>query len=972
MRRWFVIHLFGLSLALTLTGCDVVAQLWPWIIEQNPPDTDTPDTPPAAPSIEHARTFMALEDGRVLSATSQGFRIIDVRDARHPRVEGLVDLVCNSLSFYRVGEHVILLAEFVEGYAGARADVPFHKQADSLLVNVDISDRAHPTIVEEIELDDLPRSSLMRKAPDSSALFVFPMVYEEVYHSRIERYDLREGRLRKTADTLLDSTAEAIDATPEKLLVATAPAPNRSTVTVLDIAAGQLTTSFTATLAGHASRFSTRLALSGDRLRVSYSANDTGFIAIDTFDLSLQPTAAAVGHCVTTTQPGYWEYDALAFDASTDDLFSSKTEPNGELVQLMLDADGGCLDQVAYGPDSRSSQLHASGVDRMLGYGPIGLSMYETGPAATEQPVARAALPGPFTGGNASGPIQLLDLPRPLAAPNGTLEPQLAVIPNNSWPIASGFQLFTLSDRTITPRAALDLRARPDSVALLAPALVAASATELRTFDARDLNAPVGLGQLELAEQYYELFRFGDYIARIRVDPYVGPPEERARLVHDDLQVLRRSDVASGAPPVASLPVEPLGKWLQVGQVLVNAQLRGGPADSFGEPASEITLQVYDLSDTTQPRKAGRLETTDVRARWTGGHFPEGDITYQQVGQTLVVQQTKRLPDGMVRECRRSIDYNVCEHEATPTCQRETYTGERTCYTIDSGPEMCFFNVWHCLLDACESLSTLPPGIPLGPQFCYEYPEQRGTQAYAFDVVDFRDPDRPTLVRPQIALPEATISRDYFIAGDNIYTTEQVDAGLAVRVIDLSDPSAPTISPPQPISDSIVAVDEDVVYTAPRGFEPAPLRLSRTRCCSEDSQPLAARDWPGRLFLSMVPDGAGKLYLVHGQLGGTVDAADPQSSWDRLEILDEQTLETFATLDIDRSALARVPPVDGKLLVEAYSVLFLIDVRDARHPTVQAALPESRGNHLIDRDGVVVSDARGLRNYPLDLQNMMP
>jgi hypothetical protein len=222
------------------------------------------------------------------------------------------------------------------------------------------------------------------------------------------------------------------------------------------------------------------------------------------------------------------------------------------------------------------------------------VTLHDTARDAKEPVLARTALSSAYSGGSSSRPLQLTKLASPTTAGDGTPEPLLVSLPQYGPELNGRFQLLTLSDHTLTTRAAIDQRGTAEGIALFGRTLVTVSSTQLSTFDARDLNAAVELGQVELAENYRHVFGFGEHVVRIREHPSVLAPEERGRRVQDDLQVLRRSD---GQDVIASLPVESVGTWLQVGPVLVNAQLSVAEYGDEYTRKARVAIQAYDLSD---------------------------------------------------------------------------------------------------------------------------------------------------------------------------------------------------------------------------------------------------------------------------------------------------------------------------------------------------------------------------------------
>ncbi|HTU63930.1 MAG TPA: hypothetical protein VMF89_35940, partial [Polyangiales bacterium] len=381
-------------------------------------------------------------------------------------------------------------------------------------------------------------------------------------------------------------------ATPDRLLAATSGADDEdelSTACVVDIAQPELTITYSASFAGRIGAMS-QLMVNDEQLRVLYVGPDSTS-SIATFQLNAASAAQPSGVCALGAGPDYYD-EAKLFSASAPELFVSSARST-QLERLRFDASGACPDRSAYGPESRGVAFRELGRERLLVLGPTDLRLYNSASPPEAAALARAEVQAR----NAPGDREVLQIMPLTAAP----ESQLASVLSTSADFHSRYELLTLSDSTLSVRGVLDTRGAPKNVALLGRTLVAVSSTELRTFDARDLDAPRALGQLELAEHYREVFGLGDHVARIRQHPAVLPPGERARAVRDDLQVLP----LGGSVPVASLPVESDGLWFQRGSVLVNAQLSIAEYGTESERKAGVAIQLYDLSDPDAPRKAG-------------------------------------------------------------------------------------------------------------------------------------------------------------------------------------------------------------------------------------------------------------------------------------------------------------------------------------------------------------------------------
>jgi hypothetical protein len=787
----------------------------------------------------------------------------------------------------------------------------------------------------------------------------------EYYQSRVDRYELRAGVLTNTAQLTLDGRAEAISATPDRLLAATVGdevGDPHATVTTVDITQPELSVAFTASFPGEVGP-KTQLELNANQLRVLYIEPETRASRVATFQLGPSSSSVASGIC-SLGSTSIYDLDSSLFSAAAGELFVSNAHGEAQLEQLAFDASGACPVRTSVGSDSRSFALQTPEPDRLLALGSGVLRLYDTDRMAVLAQAPVSAQPAV----SSQESLQLARLRQPIAAPDGTSEALLTSVLSSSPEHSGRYELLTMSGSTLTPRGRLDVRGSPERIALVGRSLVAVSSTQLSTFDSGDLNAPVALGQLELAERYPHVFGFDEHIARIRQHPVALPPGERNTAVRDDLQVLarRQHDL------LATLPVESEGQWLQIGALLVNAQLSIAQYGSESERKARVAVQAYDLSDPTRPRKAGALSTTDIEAEWTPGHFYEPSVSYLVAGDALIIPQRKREPNVHVRQCWKTVEYDACSGESSPDCE-DVYTGTLFCRSVDAEPEVCTVNdLTHCTAEGCENLEELPVGIPSIEDGCNNYEEPGRAGSFAFNVIDLQDPDKPSLIKPLLELPDNTFLRhSYFVSGTKIYATESQGDALFVSAIDLRDPSAPLLSARQAVSGRVVAATERDLYIGPRDYNHADFTLARVRCCGVDPQPLATRSWPGRNFESVVPDGAGHLLLLHSKIASSEPAPNPRADWTQLEILDQLTLSTLGTLDIDKHAAIMAAPSDSRLLLDSSGVLYLVDIRAPQLPRMQAAVPHHTGPVLFERGQLIISDELGFHSYPTTLENML-
>jgi hypothetical protein len=268
---------------------------------------------------------------------------------------------------------------------------------------------------------------------------------------------------------------------------------------------------------------------------------------------------------------------------------------------------GQCGERRAFGPGSVSRELQLAGPERLLALSNDALRLYDTSTATGPALLATAALAESYLGTKAKQPIQVTALATPSAA-----EDRLVGLPYYGDEPYGYFQLFTLSDNTLTARGVIEEHGFPQDVTRVGRSLVTVSSTQLRTFDAAaldDLSAP---GALQLDALYYiKDFTFDEVVARIRFTPFSpqinGPQPTSASVARNDLQITETDTLT----PLASLPVEATGGWEKVDELLVNFQFQ---LLSWNEQSAIADLQVYDLGDPLKPRRARWSSTTSRKS----------------------------------------------------------------------------------------------------------------------------------------------------------------------------------------------------------------------------------------------------------------------------------------------------------------------------------------------------------------------
>jgi|GEM_PF-3042439 len=860
-------------MALTLTGCEYLQQLWPHLIDD---DTEpAPDVSESPSDGKHGQPFIALPGSRLLDGRNV-LRIIDVHDPSRPRVEGALDDYRVGEGLFRIGHHVIYRGADSYRYEGAREDVAILSSRLPAILNVDISDTSQPTLIQKVEMRGRIPSQLLQTG---TAIFSYEVILGQNDRAWLSRYELQGERLVLTGEVELPHGSAKLEASSNKILVGISNTDLDTRILVIDGTGAELRNVYETTISGDHT-LPGDLMIDGDQLHVIYDIERSPIV--DTFALSRDAALGKIGSC-DIASPHEREASAIKWVlySANDNAFYASSAGMDELYQYPVDADGNCPEPRYLGPSGHLPALFLPDVQRMLALHTHELRLFDTSSSTADPLLASAAVEGFYYGTDTDRPIQVFGLAQPEAAADGTAEPWLIGIPyydEYSGVPEAYFELYTASRQTLTRRSMITEIAPVGDLFLFDRTLLTLSDLAIRTFDISDLSAPAELGALEPDPFVGGGFHFGDTVVYFRRTPQSGPPTGVDYPV--ELQFLRL-DAIGDTPPVATIPTVESSAWAKGDDLLL--ELRWTVID-WQSYALRLTVQAYDISDTGQPRKAGVI-SVDGLTRFYGA---------DAIGRSLLLPQ---------------------------------------------------------------------PVQPQGP-----WSNLR--------VIDFRDPDHPVLVPQSLEVPGADFS--YLsgeLAGTKYYSSEQKQDGWYATRIDFADPE-PSASAATPVPGAVQAATSTAVYTAAYSAEPSALTLSRVPWGDEVSPPSATHTWPGRSLSSLHADDGQHLYLVHVPQQDVPQGSEPHSDWTWLEVLDAQTLETVATLDIDIAG--RLPikiegALDGRLLVSTAGALLFIDLRNPTQPRAQAAVSFESGATVLAHEGrIYVFRFHSDRSYPIDLQNLSP
>ena len=248
-----------------------------------------------------------------------------------------------------------------------------------------------------------------------------------------------------------------------------------------------------------------------------------------------------------------------------------------------------------------------------------------------------------------------------------------------------------------------------------------------------------------------------------------------------------------------------------------------------------------------------------------------------------------------------------------------------------------------------------------------------------FDVVDLRDVDRPRLLQPAFELPseEDSPNGPAFVVGTTLFAKMSLRWGSIpdtgppdyLYPIDFSDPLNPQVGTRLPDPGPVLLATQTRLFVSADPAEPQ-TRLSSVSWSEETTRVEATRVWQNAWIGSLQTDGAGRLLLLASFR--TPDLSDSNEGWVRLEVIDETTLETLGTTELDRSA-TNLRVSDGRALVDGPNSVMLVDIRDSSAPNVRAVYfkPE-RGVSLLAGDDLYVASDRGAFHFDASVSNLVP
>jgi hypothetical protein len=574
-------------------------------------------------------------------------------------------------------------------------------------------------------------------------------------------------------------------------------------------------------------------------------------------------------------------------------------------------------------------------------------------------------------------------------AADGSTETGLVLLPYQGWnqntqTQVAQVQIFTFSDHTLTKRGSMD-HGSPVRRAFMADAWITANLSEeqLSLFNTANPDVPRELGRVDVAPNYSRVFVFGDYIARVKDRSYYNywtPRNQSVAPPNAEVQIVPRSSDPDTTAALASFAVPAGADLVQVGELLVSV-LSTSSYDTTGKLVKTSTLlNVYDLSDAARPKARGSLETDRISLGYSGypiGFLPVADCfacgsrygyggsaQRYAVGDALVFlsMQQQQQSLGRVHQCTK---YFSGASGGSTTCL--TIYGSSTCTTPAGGKEQCSGGFSECdQTGKCKAIAP-PPGTQ---ESCSDYEQIRYWQSYAFDTLDLRNPDAPSLA-PRLEMPTSEEGTSVLASGTTLFVNYRQPFAMKdttlnhvkhyARVIDFSDPQRPTRGEPVNVPGDVIAVAGSTLYTRDMVWTDTQTRtlLARLTLSGNLAYLQASRLFTDRNVETVRLDGSAHIFVSGSPIWnwgpcGMAAATHPY----KLSILDAQTLETSGEADVDQWATF-TDARQGRALFRVSGGLLVFDVQDVMHPKAQAYFPTLGWPNEILFDGKDIMFAAG-------------
>jgi hypothetical protein len=942
-------------------------------------------------TVEEGDIYRVLAPERLLNLNSyRGLQVIDLSDVSAPKVMGRVAVTGYPVEMYVVDQRAYVLLNNWYGYYGTRTDVHVEAYQGGLVLAVDLTDPAHPTITGRAEVPGNIVTSRLTRGGGKEALFVAASNWNGQSATVVRSFAVSgAGKLEERSTIDLGGWVVDVAATPQALLVARsqydASSYYTSSVAVIDISdpEGGMVEGASIPVAGSI-KDKNNMDLYRGVLRVASGSQWGGTGAhLETFNVTDIQAPAPIDHqtfgdgqdlyatvflankafCVT-----YRRVDPLHAFAITDD---GLVTPKAEFVIT------GWND--FFTPVADDTRLIGVGVDDQGGRN-MAVSLYDITDLANPNPfVGRASVEFDSSWSEAQWDdraFSVLENAVEIPSATGVTETGLVLLPFTGYnydggAYVAGVQIFTFSPTTLTKRGVMDHGTQVRRSFMQSAGVTAnLSEQKLSLYDAQNPDSPLALGKLDLAPNYMDFFVFGGYGARLKYDvDYYRWWGTQTDLPDNQLQIIPLGADPDLATPIAVVSLPARAQLFQVGSLAVAVTTTYVENSNPAQYSSDV--RVYDLSDPTSPQLRGTLTTDKIQPAygyWYGGmgdcwdcgryYWYYGNLEAQVAGAALVFParqwQNELLGNEHVCYSYPNEPYQGdCSGAAGATCSY--VTGNITCSSLNGAPQTCAGGYSRCSSDAagkwtCEKLE---PSAVQTQTYCYDQQKYRYWSNLTLSALDLRDPAQPAMAA-DLTMPTTEDDASVLAKDAAIYVTFRVpvtipgDSRPFVRYyfkkVDLTDPQHPTVGTPVNIPGELIMVDGATIYTRDTvwGQNIVEAAINRLQVLGDHAFLQARRRFQDQEVHTVLLDGAGHVLVSHGDSWYMAyePGYDSSQRVEKLSILDTSgaSFPILASVDVDQWASLR----DAKLGRALFSVpggLLVVNVQTATAPYAQAYFP---------------------------------
>ena len=981
-------------------------------------------------TVEEGDIYRVLSDSKILNLNSyRGLQIIDFADVTDPEVIGRVRVTGSPVELYAVDGRAYVLLNNWRSYYGNREDIAVEEVQGGLVMAVDIRDPSNPVVTGQARVPGWIRTSRLTSGGGGVALYVVSNDYDGDSQTRVRSFGLTaEGKLIERSSIDLGGYVQDIQATTEALLVARHDYSNdngRTTVALVDISNpdGTMVEGAQVRLSGIINN-KTNMNLYNGILRTA-SGNSWGSSGntnhVETFDVSDMHNPVAIDH--DTFGAGESLFATLFLGNKAFFVTYRRVDP---FHAFSIDDEGNAVEMAEYVISGWNDYFRpVFDDDRLIGIGvndegsrTMAVSLYDITDLSNPDPfITRAEVEADSSWSEARWDDRAFSVLQDAVEVEAgdTLETGLVLLPFSGYSqeeerYISAVQIFTFSENTLTRRGVMR-HGTPVRRSFLGNETTTAnlSEAELSLFDHTTPDEPVELGRVDLAPNVSDFLVYGDYGVRFHSNSDWYWWYSDTHLSPDELHIISLDDDPDIARAVAVVEVPSRSRIYKVGSLLVAVSLEYVEVDEEWE--YQAFIQVFDLSDPTNPELAGTLITDRVQPSYSyyGGYYGDGDCFdcgrggYYSQAEAYALESAlvfvQRMPhnelEGVEEVCstyptdRYSYDCWNEEDGSYDSC--EYNSGSIRCRSLDGGPEACTGAIYHCEMDdegevTCEEVD--PSDVPT-EENCYDYERYRYWQHFAFDTLDLSDPSNPTVItRFEFGDREEAVG--IVADGDTLHANYKIAAALEgdarpyvryyVRDIDLTVPDHPRLSTNINIPGELIAVDDDTFFTKDFiwGTEIVETALNRLRVFEGRAYLQARREFPDEIVNNVVLDGNDHM-LVSKQLAYHIVSRDPSFDWNEWHTdlvildLDSDDLAVLSESEVDRWASLREARL-GRALFSVPGGLLVLNTSNPSRPFAQAYFPTMGWPTRIlahDRDIFMAAGRYGMYRFSLDSFNLL-